>query len=75
MIIGVPVLDQRGLEQHKYKCQTIFIQSKPAWLDFRNQGSQGYIMCPQKKCGKKLGVYSFDGIKCQTCLQNVPLAF
>ena len=32
-------------------------------------------MCPGKRCESKLGIFSFDGQKCQTCTQMVAPAF
>ncbi len=35
----------------------------------------GFLFCPNTECGTKVGIFSFDGQKCQTCYTMVAPAF
>jgi len=35
----------------------------------------GFIFCPNQECNVKVGIFSLDGQKCQTCLAMVAPAF
>ena len=35
----------------------------------------GFLFCPNRECKTKLGIYSLDGQKCQSCLTLVAPAF
>ena len=46
----------------KYRCKNIFTV-KLDWIKV-NEQSYGFITCPNIQCQFKLGIFSFDGLKC-----------
>ena len=56
-------------EKIRYKCQNIFT-IRPNWIQ-DTKLSYGFIHCPSDSCQVKLGIFSYEGIRCQTCLQNI----
>ena len=52
------------------KCQSIFLANQPEWLKL--QGSAGKILCPNKKCGSKLGNWSWIGSACSCGVWQCP---
>ena len=65
-----PVTGQKKCE---YRCYNIFTRK----LDNMVETDQryGFMFCPNTECNVKVGIYSFDGQKCQTCLAFISPAF
>lgn len=40
-----------------------------------NEQTYGFIVCQNIQCAEKIGIFSLDGIKCQSCVQTVTPAF
>lgn len=61
------VLNSRAteVENSNYRCKHFFTQ-RLDWIP-NSKDFNGFIECPNEKCGEKLGIFCFDGIKCQTC--------
>ena len=57
-----------GKTRYEYRCSNVFTE-KPEWLDEKTHGvlNFGIITCPGKDCHEKVGTYSSQGMKCQTC--------
>jgi hypothetical protein len=65
LILLDPVTGQRKIE---YRCHDIFTQ-QPTWLADTdiNDHNNRVIYCPKESCGRKLGIYSLEGLKCKSC--------
>ena len=64
--ISVVLSSRRAeVEQSSYRCKHFFTQ-RLDWIP-NNKDVNGFIDCPNEKCEEKLGIFCFDGIKCQTC--------
>lgn len=59
----------------KYKCQNIFTH-KLEWMQEEHyKQDYGFLTCPGEKCETKLGIFSYEGIRCQSCLTQIMPAF
>lgn len=48
----------------KYKCQNIFTH-KLEWMQEEHyKQDYGFLTCPGEKCETKLGIFSYEGIRC-----------
>ncbi len=52
-------------ELSNYRCKHFFTQ-RLDWIP-NSKDVNGFIECPNEKCDEKLGIFCYDGIKCQTC--------
>ena len=62
-----------GLKKCEYRCYNIFTHKLSNMIETDQR--YGFLYCPNHECGVKVGIYSLDGQKCQTCLTMVAPAF
>ena len=62
-----------GQKKCEYRCYNVFTVK----LDNMVETDQryGFLFCPNPECCTKVGIFSVDGQKCQTCLSMVAPAF
>ena len=62
-----------GQKKTEYRCYNIFTNKLQNMVETDQR--YGFLYCPNPDCGCKVGIYSLDGQKCQTCLTFVAPAF
>jgi len=65
-----PVTGQKKCE---YRCYNVFTRKLANMVE--TEQHYGFLFCPSPDCGIKVGIYSLNGQKCQTCLTMVTPAF
>ena len=65
-----PVTGQKKCE---YRCYNIFTEKLSSMQETDQR--YGFLFCPKADCALKVGIYSLDGQKCQTCLTMIAPAF
>ena len=62
-----------GQKKCEYRCYNIFTCKLANMVE--TDQCYGFLFCPNSDCGSKVGIFSFDGQKCQTCYTMVAPAF
>jgi hypothetical protein len=71
------VKDQEAIQVGKieYRCVNLFT-NQFEWFTFASTTEPfGFIVCPNRKCTRKVGIYAHEGQRCNTCFEKITPAF